>query len=203
MEAVINPGEDVIGSDGQKLGTVAYIVVDPHTLKITDLVVSTGAILGRDVVVPEADVARVESGRVCLTIDKDGLKQLKDYVDVEYTTPPPEWVPAAGFTYPTGAMLWPTGIYYPEMTKVRVNTPAGTVGIHQGMDVVSRDGHKVGSIDAITSDPQTDEVTEIVVKHGFIFTHDTAIPASHIANIEGDQVKLDLDQNQVKQLEQS
>ncbi|HZU11869.1 MAG TPA: PRC-barrel domain-containing protein [Chloroflexota bacterium] len=203
MDTVINPGEDVIGPDGNKLGTVAFIVVNPETMKMTDLVVSTGTLLGRDIVVPESDVARTEDGRIQLSVDEDGLKALPDYVDVQFQSPPAGWIPTAGFSYPSGALLWPAGIYYPEETKVTVNTPQGTVGVTHGMDVVSSDGHKVGSIDAVVTDPTTNQVGEIVVKHGFIFTHDTAIPASHITAIEADRVKLDLDQNQVKALEKA
>lgn len=203
MDTVINPGEDVLAHDGTKLGTVAYLVVNPTTMKITDLVVSTGSLLGRDVVVPEKDVVDSEGGQVRLDIGQDELKALPDYVSVQFQTPPAGWIPTAGFTYPTGALLWPTGVYYPEETAVTVNTPQGTVGIDRGMDVESSDGHKVGSIDALVTDPQTHQLSEIVVKHGFIFTHDTSIPASHITSMESGKVKLDLDQNQVKALEAS
>lgn len=197
-EEVINPGEDVIGSGGDKVGTVEYVVVDPNHMHITDIVVSTGSFLGRDVVVPVADVDRVGDGKVWLTADQSRLKSYKDYVDVEYQSPPSNWIPAAGMAYPTGTMLWPAGVYYPELSSVTVNTPEGTVGLHAGMDVMSSDGHKIGSIDALVTDPSTEDITEIVVKHGFIFTHDTSIPASHVKSIESDRVNLDLTRDAVK-----
>jgi sporulation protein YlmC with PRC-barrel domain len=197
-EEVINPGEDVMGSDGEKLGTVAYVVVNPNDMHITDIVVSTGAILGRDVVVPTHDVDRVAEGSVYLTLDKEGLRACKDYVDVEYRQPPTDWAPAAGMAYPAGAMLWPTSTYYPQAASVTVNAPKGTVGLSQGMEVVSSDGHKVGSIDALVVDPESGDVTEIVIKEGFIFTHDTGIPATRIATIEPDRVVLNLTEDQVK-----
>ena len=48
-ETPIDIGADVIGSDGKKVGTVTYVVVQPAEMRITDIVVSTGAILGRDI----------------------------------------------------------------------------------------------------------------------------------------------------------
>ncbi|HZS93382.1 MAG TPA: PRC-barrel domain-containing protein, partial [Chloroflexota bacterium] len=162
----IDPGDDVLGSDGEKLGTVAYVVARPPEMKVTDIVVSTGALLGRDIVVPIDKVANVADQKVTLSIDKDQLKALPDYVDVRYKEPPVGWVPPAGYLYPAGTMLWPAEMYFPEEASVKVNAPAGTVGVSKGMDVESSDGHKVGTIDGLYLDPQADEVTALIVKHG-------------------------------------
>ena len=51
-EERIDIGADVLTVDGEKVGSVVYVVVQPETMRLTDIVVSTGAILGRDVVVP-------------------------------------------------------------------------------------------------------------------------------------------------------
>src|SRR5436309_593050 len=163
-EELLQPGADVLGSDGEKLGKVAYVVVHPTTMDVTDFVVSTGHILGRDIVVPTDAVDRVEDGKVCLKMHKQELEACKDYVDVEYNAPPEDWVPAPDYAYSSGAMLWPTGMYYPESTSVSVNTPSGTVGLHEGMDVLSGDGHKIGSIDALEADPHAGHITHLIIK---------------------------------------
>jgi sporulation protein YlmC with PRC-barrel domain len=201
-EEVITPGADVIGTDGDKVGTVAYVVVDPDSLHIADFVVSTGAILGRDIVVSTDQVSRIEDDKVYLTLDKAGLDACKDYVDVEYQAPPADWNPSAGFAYPTGTMLWPAAgpaSYYPQASSVTVNTPPGTVGLHEGMEVTSSDGEKVGSIDSLEADPTTESITQLVIKQGFIFTHDVGIPASHVRSVEADRVQLDLTKDEIQQ----
>jgi uncharacterized protein YrrD len=192
VETTISAGTDVYSSDRQKVGSVAYVVVDPHSFHITDIIVSTGSFLGRDVVVPVDQIDREDEDGVYLKIDKDGLKACPDYVDVNYETPPSTWLPAPGLTYPAGTLLWPAGVEYPEEASVTVNTPKGTVGLHAGMDVVSSDGHKVGSIDAMITDEQSGDVIGFVVKHGFLFPNDTTIPVSQVASVENDQVKLSL-----------
>jgi uncharacterized protein YrrD len=198
VETTITAGTDVFTNDGQKVGHVAYVVVDPHSFQVTDLVVSTGDFIGRDIVVAMDQIERESDEGVYLKLDRNGLDGCPDYVDLNYQTPPDTWLPAPGLTYPTGAMLWPAGFEYPEAASVTVNTPEGTVGLHQGMDVVSSDDHKVGSIDAVLTSADSEEVTGFVVKHGFIFTHDTTIPVDQVDMIENDRVKLKLSRDAVE-----
>lgn len=193
----IDTGEDVIGTDGEKLGSVAYVVVRPPQMHVTDIVVSTGEILGRDIVVPIDAVQSAAGGKVNLSMDKAQLEKLPDYVDVKYSTPPESWVPPAGFYYPQSAVLWPSA-YYPEPESVTINAPTGTVGMHQGMDVESSDGHKVGTIDGFDIDQQ-DNVTAIIVKHGFIFGKDTRIPVTFVSGINEGKANLNLTKDEVKE----
>lgn len=193
----IDTGEDVIGTDGEKLGSVAYVVVRPPQMHVTDIVVSTGEILGRDIVVPIDAVQSAAGGKVNLSMDKAQLEKLPDYVDVKYSTPPESWVPPAGFYYPQSAVLWPSA-YYPEPESVTINAPTGTVGMHQGMDVESSDGHKVGTIDGFDIDQQ-DNVTAIIVKHGFIFGKDTRIPVTFVSGIKEGKANLNLTKDEVKE----
>jgi sporulation protein YlmC with PRC-barrel domain len=94
--------------------------------------------------------------------------------------------------YPSTSVLWPAGAYYPEPSSTTVNAPAGTVGIRKGMDVVSSDGHRVGTVQAMDRDPSTGNLTDIIVRHGHLTHHDLRIACSQVSEIEGDQVKLTL-----------
>jgi sporulation protein YlmC with PRC-barrel domain len=180
-----------VGADDEKLGTVAYVVVQPSTLDVTDIIVSTGSVLGRDIVVAKDQVERVQDGTVHLTLDKRALDACKDYVDVDFKAPPADWTPAPELAYPAGGMLWPAaGMYYPQGANVTVNTPTGTVGLHHGMEVLSDDGEKVGSIDALETDPSAGHVTHLIIKEGFILSHDASIPAEWVQSVESDRVRL-------------
>jgi hypothetical protein len=44
--------------DGEEIGSVDRAVVDPRTNEITHIVVKTGAIFGRDIMVPREDLER-------------------------------------------------------------------------------------------------------------------------------------------------
>lgn len=199
-EESITPGADVVGADGDKVGTVEYVVVNPDTMGVTDVVVSTGTFLGRDIVVGIDNLDRIADDKVYLRLDKKGLEACKDYVNVEFTAPPTDWAPTGGLSaYPSGIMLWPGGMYYPEASDVTVNAPPGTVGLHEGMTVQSSDGAKIGSIKSLEADPASETITEIVVKHGFISSHEFAIPADLVKSIDSDTVHLSLSEDEVNQ----
>jgi sporulation protein YlmC with PRC-barrel domain len=199
----IDIGADVIGSDGKKVGTVAYVVVPPAEMRITDIVVRTGAILYREVVVPVPLVRDVQNGKVYLSIDKDELQKYPEYVEVDYRKPPSVWVPPEGVAYPPMGILWPAGAYDPAAAGVRVNAPPGTLGIREGMEVESSDGHKVGAVDALDIDLAIGDIRGFVVKHGFLRTRDTRIPAGDVQAIRDGKVILKLTKDQVQQVEQA
>jgi sporulation protein YlmC with PRC-barrel domain len=196
-EERLAPGAEVIGRGGEKLGTVAYVVVHPPEMHVTDYVVSTG-FLGRDIVVPADRVERIAGGKVYCSLDKEELKRLPDYVEVQFQTPPEDWAPAGSFIYPAQSVLWPAGAYYPEPSAVKVNAPEGTVGLHEGMTVESSDGHRVGSIKALDEDPSSGDVTGIVVKEGLLFGHDVRIPCTLVAEVHSDRVTLNVPRDEVE-----
>jgi sporulation protein YlmC with PRC-barrel domain len=202
MEIDIDISADVIGRDGKKLGTVALVVVQPPKMHLTDIVVSTGAIERHEVVVPANLVRGVENGEVHLSIDKDELRSYPDYLEVHYQMPPPGWAPPADFYYPPAAVLLPATASIPELVDERVNAPPGTRGIAEDMDVETIDGHKVGTVDAVDVDLATEDITELVVKQGFLFTHDTRIPVKDVREIRDGTVILNLTKNQIQRVEQ-
>lgn len=198
-EERIDIGADVHSNDGDKVGTVSYVIVRPPEMHVDDIVVSTGALFGRDVVVPVSSVERIEDSAVYLSIDKEQLQQLPDYVDVEYQNPPENVVMGAGFYYPAQTVLWPTTGLYPQPTSVHVNAPRGDVGLYTGMDVVSSDGEKIGSISGLDTDVRSGDVLELIVKEGFLFTHDQRIASENIAKVESDRVTLKLSKDELQQ----
>ncbi|HEX8917484.1 MAG TPA: PRC-barrel domain-containing protein [Chloroflexota bacterium] len=190
-EKGVDIGADVLDTHGEKIGTVAYVVVHPPEMHVNELVVSTGAILGRDIVVSLDSVDRVDDGGVHLTITKNEAGRLPDYVEISYSQPPEEWAPSIGYLYPMDATLMPSSAaYIPQPSSVTVNAPQGSVGIHEGMDVESSDGHSVGKVHAVESDG--DDITGLVVRHGVLFGHDVRIPASAVAGINEQCITLSM-----------
>ena len=192
-------GAEVVGSDGQHVGKVGFVVVRPPELHVTDIVVHTGHFLGRDLLVPVGDVDRVEGGRVFLSVGRDRIETYPDYLEIHYDHPADDWSPSPGFAYPSDGIIWPAGMYYPTGTSVEVNAPPGTVGLSKGMDVESSDGHKVGSIEGLETDQHAGEVTAIIVKHGLPFHRETLrLPVSAVAGINAGRVTLNLTKEEVE-----
>ena len=60
----------------------------------------------------------------------------------------------------------------------------------QGTGVFTVDGREVGHIDRVVMEPQTKEVTHVVVRKGFLFTDDKVVPIDFIATATEDRVAL-------------
>src|SRR3546814_10345473 len=102
-------GRNVIGADGQPLGKVADVVVDPETGQMSRLVIESGGFLGigaKTVAVDlaEADI-RPEEGIFLSSMTQADIETMPEFRAEEETKSldaPPEAAPAAG-TSPTTA----------------------------------------------------------------------------------------------------
>jgi uncharacterized protein YrrD len=93
------------------------------------------------------------------------------------------------------------GMVKPQPSALHINAPPGTLGIREGMQVESVDGHKVGSVDALQADVVTGEIKGFVVMHGFLFKRDTFIPAGAVLTIRDGKVILALKKEEAQLLE--
>lgn len=62
-----------------------------------------------------------------------------------------------------------------------------------GASVEGTDG-KLGSVHRVVVDARSNTVTDLVVKHGALMGHERVVPLSHVTSVDGDVVRLDLDQ---------
>jgi uncharacterized protein YrrD len=68
----------------------------------------------------------------------------------------------------------------------------------ENAEVVTSDGQKVGKIDRVVFDPNSNEMTHLVVQKGFLFTKDKVVPLDCVESATEDRVvlkdgQLDLD----------
>jgi len=76
--------------------------------------------------------------------------------------------------------LWPS---------LESNLLTSEVVLHKGSEVVSSDGHKVGTLDEVVFG-ELGVVDGFVVRAGFLFHHDLRIPVSAVADFGTDKVHL-------------
>lgn len=70
----------------------------------------------------------------------------------------------------------------------------------QGTKVTTYDGKDVGSVDRVVLNPNTKEVTHIVVRKGFLFSEDKIVPMSLIASATDQSVTLRQDAGKLDEL---
>ena len=62
-----------------------------------------------------------------------------------------------------------------------------------GSDVIGTGG-KLGEVHRVIADSRTDRITDMIVKHGFLFGRERVVPLSHVQRVEGEKIYVDLDE---------
>jgi sporulation protein YlmC with PRC-barrel domain len=153
--------------DGKDAGTIEQVVIDPATDEVTDFVISTGMLLGRDVMLPLAVLERAsrDGETVVLDITKDELDEMPDYVPKNYTPPPSGWLIPPGYGYPTDAFLWPSTQQYEEPRPDWARKD-DDLKLHKGATVMDADGDDIGVVEDMILDPESGRITGFVLKIG-------------------------------------
>jgi sporulation protein YlmC with PRC-barrel domain len=153
--------------DGKDAGTVEQVIVDPATSEVTDFVISTGMLLGRDIMLPRSvlEQASRDGETIVLDITKEELDEMPDYVPQNYMPPPSGWLIPPGYGYPTNAFLWPSTHEYaeppPDWARDKEN-----LKLHKGATVMDADGDDIGVVQDVIFDPESGRITGFVLKIG-------------------------------------
>jgi sporulation protein YlmC with PRC-barrel domain len=160
---------------------VRRALIDPTSDRITGFVVSTGRLLGRDVIVGEHAFVEGEStGVLTLRLSKAELEAQPSFEESDYVPPPGTWAAPVTFGLPPSAYLWPVESA-PEPTP-----DAMTPTIKKGDTVKDRDGDVVGVVHEIRFDDRSGGLTGLVVKVSAGL--ERLIGAGEIAEISHDDI---------------
>lgn len=126
----IDLGAKVRTMDGHDAGHLKHAIWDPSGEEINQFVISTGGLLGHDVVVSKEvlESAKRESDALVLDIPKRELDQLAHYESTAYTAPPADWTAPEVHGFPTGGYLWPVA----DAEVAPVEEPAPSEGLSRG-----------------------------------------------------------------------
>ncbi|HEV8633701.1 MAG TPA: PRC-barrel domain-containing protein, partial [Chloroflexota bacterium] len=201
-------GAHVRTRDGRDVGVVDKLIWDPQAERVKAVAIRKGFILHRDVEVPVTALRAGPGGELRLDCTADQVDELPAFDESSYTTPPVDYVAAAG--RPAPGVLWPVGYGAPAVAPlgaeagldphVREEIASALYArdlenevIGQGSTVKSRDGEKVGEVHRLTFDPETGQLTGLVVRRGFLLTEDVELPASLVASVGDEVIYLNLD----------
>jgi uncharacterized protein YrrD len=192
----------VVAANGQAIGHVDRVVMDPRTKEVSHLVVRHGILFPEDRVVPIELIDRTEDDQILLREDAGDLEQLPIFEETHYVplddfeqsrapavpyVPPMYWYPP----YPTvGWGLYGTGYGAGYITRTEKNIPQGTVALAEGAKVVSADGQHVGNVEQVLTDPQADRATHFVISSGLLFKTRKLVPTTWISDLGRDEVHL-------------
>jgi uncharacterized protein YrrD len=193
----------VVTADGEKVGTIDRVVLDPNTKEVTHLVVKKGLLFSEDKVVPMSLVGPATEDKVTIRETEEELEQLPDFRETHYvpvkevTHPEPDtayWAPPLYLYPPTGGWWRTTGYADysrpPNVAKTETNIPEGTVALEEGADVISSDGKHVGDIERIFTEPLEGRATHLLISEGLFLKEKKLIPTGWVADVFEDSLKL-------------
>ena len=197
-----NPGATVLALDGQEVGHIHRVVIDPKTKEVTHLVIHTGVVMTQDKVVPVNLIGVGEQERLMLRLYANQLAQMPDFEEVHYRAvneeelargqaPTPLVLPPAFYWYPPypGTPISPV-VEPPYAKETKVNIPAGTVPMKEGAKVVAWDGTDLGHVERVLTSPLTDRVTHFLISKGRLLKEQKLVPVEWVDQLDEDQVRL-------------
>jgi sporulation protein YlmC with PRC-barrel domain len=171
----------VVARDGEEIGSVDRAIVDPNTNEVTAIVISTGAVFGRDIVVAreELEQASEDGDSIRLRLTKDELEQLPDFTPEAFSPVPPTWVAPAGYGFPSSGYVWPVAVDPTDPMAAPIPVPEAIAADEMGLDeetdlvtvnkgavVMDRHGDDVGVVDDVRFDARTGELQGFVLRVG-------------------------------------
>lgn len=208
-------GQEVFASDGEKVGTVDRLVINPQTRTVEQLIVHSGFFTREDKLIDTGFIANVDARGVHLNATGDDVHGFPVFAEERFAVASHEDHADAGMVIPnaggTGQLLYDapfTGRGYPESgsffdpapldpppVETTSNVPETDVIVSDGTDVIGSDGDKVGTVSDVTLDTDG-RLESFVVKAGMLFKHDVRIGADQVAEIGSRHVRLNVTADQ-------
>lgn len=189
-------GSPVFATDG-KVGALQYVVLNPETQEISDLVISCD-LLGGARVLSAHYINRVdEDGAIYLSVDKAFVRHTRAFDHSDFAEPEEPVVAA----HSDGRLYW-QDIY--GVMDTELPQPAAHVHIVTGVDddevlvgkgsrVFTKLGERVGEVDHVVIDPDARKLLYLVVRLPGIRHRRVVVAASQVHEWQHDAVVLALD----------
>lgn len=196
--------------DGEVVGHVDRVVLNPQTKEVSHIVVRKGAFFIEDKVVPLSMIESADTERVTLRAAAGDLEKLPAFEDSHYV--PLTFDEAASAAYAEGLaepLYWypPVGGWMghdylpPYGMEIEQNIPEHTVAVIQGARVVTSDGKEVGHVEQVFTDEGSDRATYFIIEHGFLSKTRKSIPTTWIRKMAENEIQLSVGSGVIDELE--
>lgn len=196
-------GTTVKTADGDKVGTVDHIVVNPSDNEVTHIVVEKGFLFTDDRVVPVEALREADDDVIILDAAVEEIEEFPQYEETYYVSPRDAYNPPSGnrhswygtpmFYYPPlGTGMYPSYSGYAGTAtaeKMVENVPADTIMIEEGMKVTTAEGEHAGDVEEVFTN-NDDELTHLLISKGFIFSTERLIPIHWVNLMTDKEVRL-------------
>lgn len=200
-------GTSVFSSDGQDIGKIDRVVIDPRTRQVTDVILRTGSLITEDRVVPIEHVAKATEDLITLRETAADVDKLPPFEEEHYIPSNDEITRdnASGdvyslYTYPPLKNSPIENVPVAPYIEVERNIPSNMAALREGSRVVSNDDKHIGDVDRVFLDAGSKVATHLVISQGLLFKGRKLIPADWIQEITDREVKLAVDSRLLEHL---
>lgn len=192
---------EVVTRDGDKIGTLDRVVIDPKTKEAGYLVVRSGFLLTEDKLIPIKQVSSVTEERIDVDASNEEVDDFPRYEEVEYIAAGQAGSPdeaELSYWYPPAAGWGTSGRYIPYPQPLHIeragkNIRENMIAVRQGAEVFASDAERVGSIERMFTDDDNEYITHLVVSTGLIHKVRKLIPAYWLTDVTEEEVHLAVD----------
>lgn len=221
MQMQFRDGTAVYTANGDHIGQIDRVVIDPLSKEVTHVVIEQGVIFTTDKVLPVQLVASATDEQVRLKPDVTELEELPDFQQTHYVglnerelqamayptqghaTPFYGYPPfgAAFYDFPGYVGPGGTSIAEPDYAQTtREQIPENTTALREGARVFSADEQHVGEVERLFVDEETNKATHLVISQGLFLKSHKLIPISWARQIMEDSVYLGVQAHTLEEL---
>jgi sporulation protein YlmC with PRC-barrel domain len=220
MDLNFRKNATVLTSDGQQIGHIRRVVLDPKTKRVTHIVIRKGLLFHDDRLAPIQMVAEATEDTIRLneylgevqSLPKFDKQQYIALGDEPFDDDETEPFPVEGFASP---MYWypPKGTTGLETTAEAASlagadtfaespntaetinmsqraVPTGSVALREGAKVTDEDGKDVGRVELILTDSGSKQATHILITKGLVNKERKLIPTFWVKDFEANEIHL-------------
>jgi uncharacterized protein YrrD len=190
----------VLAADGQPIGSLIRVVVDPASKALNAIVVRVGGMFRRkEKVVPIQLVVEATEEHIVLNGDAgdvDAFPLLEEEVAVNAGTPAPR-------STPTGdSPAMPVSSVSGAVSRIRQNIPEGMIAMDENPKIITLEGIHVGNVECVVADPSDDRVTHLLISNGLFMKVVKLIPIQWVAAMGIEHIHLSVKRSSVEALEE-
>jgi sporulation protein YlmC with PRC-barrel domain len=212
----LRPESDVRTSDGETVGRLHAVIVDPRENRVTHIAVNTGPFAPEPgfgdpkiVVVDIEQMSDATDDGVELAIRAGDFASLPPYGHTHFFDVPDGEGPPA----PSGmSRLWDAGVVIATSLS-RLGTGLAIPAEHFQRATFERHiledspvwriepNNHIGDVERVLVDEATDQIAAIVIRRGVVFHEDVVLPISYVTEIRDGLIRVQISNDEIEALE--
>lgn len=186
-------GTQVIGADGQRIGDVDGVVLNPKNDRVRLVMMRKGLIFHSDQSFGVQSITRIDDDGIHVSFTREESEMMDHYMDADFMTPPDGYFGTNGVFWPRQNYLGTMNSEEPDMEEndPRLGSEQVLIALSRGSEVLDRDQESLGKIVDLAADA-AGRIIAFKVEEGRLRHHERWVPVHCVAVTDDEHVYLNL-----------